>query len=286
MKLFFTSVAILISTVGYHAQELYRDFETVKKVVFAEWSGVMDSTSANTLSNGINPSLVCGKYIRDTAMYDNFKMFPLNPLVDVTPYTDTAVAAPRLSMKVRTSAPVGSIIKIQLGSRSVATFPQGVHSEYTATTTVTNAWELLTFKFWQKPANGYTVATSIDKIVVFIRPGSTVKDTVYFDDPMGPEVLVLGVRENSRGTGNKLSQNKPNPAAEATSIGIILNSPQVVTLDLTDVAGRKVSTIVSGYLDKGAHTLQLDTREIPNGVYYYTLKMEGYSQTRRMIIAR
>jgi hypothetical protein len=103
---------------------------------------------------------------------------------------------------------------------------------------------------------------------------------------MGPEVLILGVHENTRGGSVRLFQNEPNPAGDETRISIQLNSSQGVNLMLTDVLGREVSTIVNEHMNKGIHTIVFDTKEIPNGIYYYTLKMEGYIQTRRMIISR
>lgn len=286
MKIIFTTISILVLVLSYKGQENYRDFEGINRAVLAEWNGVMDSTVANTFSNSVNTSSMCGKYIRSTDLYDNFKFFPLNYLTDVAPYADSALSAPSITMKVRTSAPVGTIVKIQLGTRSFTTFPQGVHSEYTATTTVTNDWELLTFRYYMKPVGGYTTTTDIDKIVVFVTPNSSVTSTTYFDDLMGPNILVLGVHENNGNAATQLFQNSPNPASGVTQINYQLNSMQHVSIELTDVLGRKVSSIVNARMNKGFHAVPFDTRELPNGIYYYTLKMEGYIQTRRMIISR
>jgi hypothetical protein len=94
MKIKFTSITIVLSIAFTQAQENYRDFEAVKKATLAEWNGVMDSTTLNTFTNAVNSSSVCAKYIRDTAAYDNFKLFPYKKLVNVAAYADTAAGGP------------------------------------------------------------------------------------------------------------------------------------------------------------------------------------------------
>jgi hypothetical protein len=286
MRSIFTSVTLLLTILFSKAQENYRDFESINKATLAEWNGVMDSTTANTFTNAINSSSMCAKYIRDTATYDNFKLFPLNSLVDVAPYADTALTAPRITLKVRTNAPPGTFVKIQLGSRTSAAYPAGVHSEYTATTTVSNVWELLTFKFLMKPVGGYTVASGIDKIVVFFHPGAHSHDTVYFDDPSGPQLIIIGVEEHEKDKPVTLYQNIPNPAAASTVLKFNVFTPGIVELKITDMLGRKVKSIDASWREKGIHEVPFDTSPLENGIYFYTIRMKGYTDTKRMVISR
>jgi hypothetical protein len=286
MRKNFTYVAILLSLATVNAQENYRDFEAVNKATLAEWNGVMDSTTLNTFTNAVNSSSICAKYIRDTATYDNFKLFPLNSLVNVASYADTAASAPRITLKVRTNAPPGTFVKVQLGSRTSAAYPTGVHSEYTATTTVSNAWELLTFKYWMSPVGGYTVASGIDKIVFFFHPGAHSHDTVYFDDPTGPQLIVIGVQEHEAMPPVKLYQNIPNPASASTVFKFNLSSAGNVEFTIKDMLGRNVGSLDPKWMETGMHEVPFDSSQLENGIYFYTIRMKGYTDTKRMVISR
>jgi hypothetical protein len=284
MRIFLTCIALLFLS-SFKGQENYRDFESIQKAFLGEWNGVMDSTIINSFSNSINSSSVCAKYIRSSDLYDNFKLFPLNSLVSIEPYADTAASAPRLSMKVRTSAAPGTLVKIQLGTRTSTAFPAGVHSEYTATTSVSNAWELLTFNYWMSPVGGYTATTDIDKIVVFFHPNSSARDTVYFDDPSGPELIIIGVQERQKAVSMKLFQNIPNPAKLSADIRFQLNSAGKVTFQLNDLTGRAIISTAL-WMEKGLNTIPIDTELLHNGVYFYTVSANGFAQTKRMIISK
>jgi hypothetical protein len=285
MKIKFTSLAIILSIVFTKAQENYRDFETIKKATLAEWNGVMDSTTANTFTNAVNSSSMCAKYIRDTATYDNFKLFPYNTLVNVAAYADTAASAPRITMKIRTNAPPGTLVTAQLGSRSITTYPAGVHSEYTATTTVSNAWELLTFKYWMSPAGGYTLASGINKVVFLFHPGAHSHDTIYFDDPSGPELVIIGVEEHERTQPVKLYQNIPNPASASTVFKFSLSSDCSVEIKITDMLGRNVGSTGSKWFEKGMYEIPFEISQLKDGIYFYTIRMKDRAETKRMVIS-
>src|SRR5687767_9677038 len=109
MKKIFTIGAILFLTSAGRSQENYRDFETTPpKAFLGERNGALDSLAANTMTNAINMSSVCAKYIRSAEQYDNLKLYFPNKLVDVTPYATIAGTPPKITMKVYTSAPAGT----------------------------------------------------------------------------------------------------------------------------------------------------------------------------------
>jgi hypothetical protein len=286
MKKLLTIIALAHFTFFLQSQENYRDFEGIKKVVLAEWNGQMDSTAANTFTNVVNSSAMCAKYIRDTALYDNFKLFPFNKLIDVAPYASAAMGTPKMKIKIYTSAPAGTNIQLQLGIRSNTVYPDGIHSIYTATTTVSRQWEDITFSYLTSPAGGHTVSTDINKIVILFHPNSTDRDTVYFDDPTGPETIPVGLQEHENNTAFKLYQNKPNPAKDNTSIRLQLHTSGHVSLKLYDVLGKTISTLLDQNIQEGLYAIPLETANIPDGVYFYVIKKDGMSQTRRMIISK
>jgi len=287
MKKLFT-IALTMGMFGFvKGQQNYNNFEGDKVASLAEWNGQMDSLATTPNPNTVNGTPKCAKYVRDTSLYDNWKFYPYVNLVDVTPYASPLSSAPKMTMKVYSSAPVGTRVEIQLGTRSYTTYPEGVHSEYVALTTVKNAWELLTFNWFQSPLGSLATPTAINKVVVLYRPNSNIRDTIYIDDPNGPNLLGgVGIQPMNGSYALALAQNNPNPATGITQINFSLNSNGPVSLKLYDVLGKEVSSIVEEQLTAGEHSARMDTRSLSDGVYYYVLRKDEFIQTRKMIISK
>lgn len=284
MKKFFT---LIISTFTFCAfsQQNYCDFEGTKAIAFGEYNGVLDSMRVNPMPNAVNSSSFCGQYIRSAVMYDNFKLFTYSKLTDVTPYASPS-ATNFITMKLYSSAPVGTPINLQLGAKTVTTYPAGVHSIYTTTTSVQNAWETLTFKYVSNPSGATVQPTDVDKIVILFDPLSTTTHTIYFDDPTGPVATVIGLNENAlQNTSATLYQSYPNPANANTTIKYSLKEEMFATLNLFDICGKKIKTIIDGKLTPGDHSATIETENMSSGIYFYQLTANGVSTTRKLIIA-
>jgi len=53
-----------------------------------------------------------------------------------------------------------------------------------------------------------------------------------------------------------------------------------------DVSGREVKRLVDGRMPAGNHTVNLDARSLPSGVYFYQLKTTGNKMQREMILLK
>jgi hypothetical protein len=285
MKKIFTlfSLVGLLSTTNAQ-QQVYTDFETIKVAALAEWGGTMDSTAVNPGSNAVNSSSICGMYTRGTDMYDNFKLFPYTKLTDVTNYAVSGGAAPKMMMKVYTNAPAGTRVELQLGAKSMTTYPQGIHSEYTATTTASGAWEVLTFDFVKIPTGSMVNPGDIDKIVVLFNPGTTTTDVWYFDEPTGPELTIIGITENKM--HNNSFQSSPNPTTDFSNLKFELKEPGKVNITLYDMLGRPVKSILNENLSAGKQELKIDIQSLPAGSYFYELKNGNKIYTSKMLISK
>jgi hypothetical protein len=188
----FLGIAFLLSSVFCMAQELiYDDFEGNKFIHYAEKFGVLDSIAKNPKPDTVNKSEKCGKYIRNgTKKFDNIKMQLPSKLVDVSPYATHYGVPPKLKMKIYTSAPVGTLVEILLGSKNRNNeYPAGTNSQYQAHTTKTNQWEELTFTFSQIPEGSETNTTQVDQVTLLFNPNSSTSDVYYFDEIKGPGLL-------------------------------------------------------------------------------------------------
>ena len=85
---------------------------------------------------------------------------------------------------------------------------------------------------------------------------------------------------------NGLVQNYPNPFNPTTLISYNLRAAGNVTLNVYDVLGRKVMTLVSGYQSVGIHSAEFNGDNLASGVYFYRLTAPGISQIKKMILLK
>jgi hypothetical protein len=181
--------ALFLPPAVSYSQQLHDDAEGSKAICYHVNRGArIDSASANPAPDKVNGSAKCVKYMRTRAKYDCLKMYPLGKIADVSNYTTYEDNAPKLRMKVFTSAPVGTLIEIQLGKKTGNPFPEGTHSQFQAKTTTSNAWEELEFVFAQNPKGSMTGPTEIDQVTILFDPNTLTNDTYYFDDLIGPTI--------------------------------------------------------------------------------------------------
>jgi hypothetical protein len=270
------------------AQQNYNDFEGAKYAYFGFYSGTLDSMSANPMIHPADSSAHCAKYVRDMGtLYDVLQIHPENKLVDVSNYASGAITAPKITMKVYSTAPVGSQIQLQLGASAVTSYPAGVHSEYIAVTTAQNAWQNISFNFSQVTPGGTIHPSYIDKIVLLFRPNSNTADTFYFDNLTGPAIAPVSVLTHEAPPPFRLFQNTPNPAKELTHINFQLNTPGEVSLRLFDMLGNPIASLIDqNSMKAGSYSIPVETAGIPNGIYFYVLKKEGTTRSMKMIVSK
>lgn len=86
-------------------------------------------------------------------------------------------------------------------------------------------------------------------------------------------------------------QNRPNPFTASSTFDIGLPSASKVSLEVFDVAGRRVASRSLGSKPAGWQSISIDAvgddnRPLASGVYFYRITAAGHTQTRKMVIAR
>ena len=86
-----------------------------------------------------------------------------------------------------------------------------------------------------------------------------------------------------------LRPNIPNPFRTGTQIRFELPVDLSVTLEIFDIAGRRVRTLVQDHFPAGSHTAAWDGadnqgRDVSAGVYLYRLRAGSFESTHRMIL--
>ena len=83
-----------------------------------------------------------------------------------------------------------------------------------------------------------------------------------------------------------LAQNYPNPFNAATTIHYYLNQPSYVTIDIYNLLGRKVETLVPGLGQTGNHRAVWDSKNNPTGIYFYKINSGDYSVSMKMLLLK
>ncbi|MCK4547317.1 MAG: T9SS type A sorting domain-containing protein [Candidatus Eisenbacteria sp.] len=88
-----------------------------------------------------------------------------------------------------------------------------------------------------------------------------------------------------------LEQNVPNPFNPVTEIRYQIPASSRVSLEVFDVAGRLVCTLVDEVRQAGLHAAvwngrDTNGRDVPSGVYFYRLRTDGLEDTRKMLLLK
>ena len=83
-----------------------------------------------------------------------------------------------------------------------------------------------------------------------------------------------------------LQQNYPNPFNPTTTISYQLPSVSHVTLQVFDVLGRGVATLVNGQQNAGVYKINFNASQYASGVYFYRIVAEGKDGARFVAIKK
>ena len=83
-----------------------------------------------------------------------------------------------------------------------------------------------------------------------------------------------------------LNQNYPNPFNPTTEINFSLAKSGNISLMIYDISGSVVDTLVEGYMNEGKHSVIFNAEGLNSGVYFYRLKTDNFTSTRKMILIK
>lgn len=84
----------------------------------------------------------------------------------------------------------------------------------------------------------------------------------------------------------ELQQNYPNPFNPSTKINFSLPKSGLVSLKVYDVSGKEIADLVNENLTVGTYEYKFNAASLSSGIYFYTLKADGISYTKRMMLIK
>ncbi|MEO8664419.1 MAG: T9SS type A sorting domain-containing protein [Ignavibacteria bacterium] len=86
--------------------------------------------------------------------------------------------------------------------------------------------------------------------------------------------------------GYMLSQNYPNPFNPSTNLEFGIADLGFVSLRVYDMVGKEVATLVNANLNPGIYKYDFDASGLTSGIYYYTLRVNEFVETKKMLLVK
>ncbi|NOY60247.1 MAG: T9SS type A sorting domain-containing protein [Calditrichaeota bacterium] len=93
-------------------------------------------------------------------------------------------------------------------------------------------------------------------------------------------------KETSVPSNYALYQNYPNPFNPSTTIRFALKKSGLVNLAVYNMIGQQVATVVKQRYEAGEHTVNFDASSLPSGIYLYKMAVNGFTETRKMLLMK
>lgn len=113
------------------------------------------------------------------------------------------------------------------------------------------------------------------------RYGVKMLSLLGIEETENPTTVINLLESNN---GYALGQNYPNPYNGKTSISFELPNDNYVSLKVYNMTGVEITELAGKTYIKGIHTVEFDSGKLSKGIYFYTLKTNEFSVSRKMMI--
>ncbi len=84
----------------------------------------------------------------------------------------------------------------------------------------------------------------------------------------------------------QLQQNYPNPFNPVTQISYSIENDGLVELEVLNILGERVASLVSEHKTKGSYTIPFDASQLSSGIYIYRLRSKDFVSSKKMILLK
>jgi hypothetical protein len=107
----------------------------------------------------------------------------------------------------------------------------------------------------------------------------------------GNEVREIGTSEEGGPSEFSLSQNYPNPFNPTTNFHFTLAKSAYVRIDIFNIVGQKVRTLVDDDMKAGVYLADWDGKDdngsfVSSGIYFYRMQAGDFSDMKKMLLVK
>jgi len=121
---------------------------------------------------------------------------------------------------------------------------------------------------------------------LFVDVHNNSNNVVVVIDSVGTIVSVNDPTDGQKVTSYALEQNYPNPFNPSTKIIFAIPIASSVRLDVYNILGEKISTLLNTELGAGRHEVNFDASNLASGTYIYRIQAGSFVQTRKMLLLK
>jgi predicted CXXCH cytochrome family protein len=105
---------------------------------------------------------------------------------------------------------------------------------------------------------------------------------------LGMDTLAVSVERqiNSVPDGYQLEQNYPNPFNPTTTIRYSVADRSNVEIVVYDALGKQIRSLINGDHDAGVYEVDFDATGLTSGVYFYQIKTNTFTETKKLVLMK
>lgn len=133
---------------------------------------------------------------------------------------------------------------------------------------------------WKK-SQGFTIP-------LFKNASHALAELIYtaWDQAGKPSMLHTSIATPDAVKTCSLGQNVPNPFKHSTTINYSLTKPASFMLQVKDMTGKTVTTILNENRPSGNYAVDWSPENIPGGTYYLVMKTGNFTEVQKMVLVR
>ena len=114
-------------------------------------------------------------------------------------------------------------------------------------------------------------------------------------DPFNNQITGIMVNFNVTGVEDEqpiipdetiLFTNYPNPFNPVTRIKFVLSENELTSLRVYNLIGQEVAVLVNSNLAAGSYEVSFNAENLSSGIYFYTLQVGKFKQTKKMLLLK
>jgi hypothetical protein len=141
--------------------------------------------------------------------------------------------------------------------------------------------------------DGSEVVKSDVTQIIRLKGEYTLESVIVADEQARSITPTIGhvAKGNELPADYALSQNYPNPFNPSTSIAFALPEASEVRLEVFNLLGQRVLTVLNQRMEAGHHTAEWNGhdeqgRAVSSGVYFYRLETPRYTESKKMVLLK